>query len=250
MVTIDLSGKTSLITGGGQGLGAATCEVLDKAGANVIINYFSDSAGINLKRAEETASKLAGKSMLADADVRDAEQVRQMFEKTLERFGAIDIVINNAAVLRDRSIKKMTCQEWNDVIDTNLTGVFNVCKEAAEKLSDGGRIVNFSSISGVLGFFGQGNYAAAKAGVIALTKVLSKELARRKVTVNAVAPGVVLTEMGKSIPEEVRKQMLNSIPLGRFGEPNEIANVILFLCSDLASYITGQVIHINGGWVG
>ena len=250
MVTIDLSGKTALVTGGGQGLGAATCDVLDRAGANVVINYFSDSAGINLKRAEQTASKHSGKTMLADADVRDTEHVHQMFEKTLERFGTLNIVINNAAVLRDRTIKKMTCQEWNEVIDTNLTGVFNVCKEAAEKITDGGRIVNFSSISGVVGFFGQGNYAAAKAGVIALTKVLSKELARRNVTVNAVAPGVVLTEMGKSIPEEVRKQMLKSIPLGRFSDPNEIANLILFLCSDLASYITGQVIHVNGGWTG
>jgi 3-oxoacyl-[acyl-carrier protein] reductase len=131
-----------------------------------------------------------------------------------------------------------------------LTGVYHVSKAVVEKLSDGGRIVNLASIAAVIGFFGQANYAAAKAGVIGLTKVLSRELAKRKITVNAVAPGVVLTEMGRLIPEEVRAEMLKSIPLGRFGEPEEIANVILFLCSPLASYVTGQVIHVNGGWLG
>ena len=135
-------------------------------------------------------------------------------------------------------------------IDTNLTGVFQVCRAAADRLAEGGRIVNMASISGVVGFYGQVNYSAAKAGVIAITKVLSKELARRRITVNAVAPGVVLTEMGKSIPEEVRAGMIAQIPLGRFGEPEEISNVILFLCSDLASYVTGQTIHANGGWIG
>ena len=144
--------------------------------------------------------------------------------------------------------KKMTPDEWKDVIDTNLTGAFNVCKTAAEKIGDGGRIVNVSSIAAFHGFFGQCNYAAAKGGIASLTKVLCRELAKRKITVNAVAPGVVLTEMGKAIPEAVRQEMLKSIPLGRFGEPEEIANVILFLCSDLATYVTGQTIHVSGGW--
>jgi 3-oxoacyl-[acyl-carrier protein] reductase len=141
----------------------------------------------------------------------------------------------------------MSAQEWQDVIDTDLTGVFTVCRTASEMLRDGGRIVNFASISGVVGFFGQANYAAAKAGVVAITKVLSKELAKRRITVNAVAPGVVLTEMGKTIPEEVRARMLENIPLGRFAEPDEIARVVLFLCSDLSSYVTGQTLHVNGG---
>ena len=149
-----------------------------------------------------------------------------------------------------RTLRKMSQEEWQEVIDTNLTGVFHVCKTAGDRLRENGRIVNISSISGQIGFFGQANYSAAKAGVIALTKVLSKELAKKRITVNAVAPGVVLTEMGKMIPDEQRATMLSLIPLGRFGEPEEIANVILFLSSELASYVSGQTLHVNGGWWG
>lgn len=251
MIQIDLSGKTALVTGGGQGLGAATCQLLSDAGAKVIVNYFNDSAGVNKELAEATAAKLTAGSVALEADVGNSSQVQQMFEKAAEQFGTIDIIVNNAAILRDRTVKKMSEGEWDSVIETNLKGAFNICRTAVAGglISDGGRIVNMSSISGTVGFFGQANYAAAKAGVIALTKVLSKELAFKNITVNAVAPGVILTEMGKTIPEKVRAEMLKLIPLGRFGEPDEIAGVILFLCSDLASYITGQVIHTNGGWI-
>jgi 3-oxoacyl-[acyl-carrier protein] reductase len=248
MISVDLSGKTAIVTGSGQGLGASTASLLAQAGANVAINYFNDPSGVNRQRATETAQAIGQKAWMVDADVRDPKAVEAMFSGTLERFGAVDIVINNAGILRDKTLKKMTHEEWQAVIDTNLTGVFNVCKQAAEKISDGGRIVNLSSIAAFVGFFGQANYAAAKAGVASLTRVLSKELGRRNITVNAVAPGVVLTEMGKTIPEDVRTQMLKSIPLGRFGEPDEIAKVILFLCSDLASYVTGQTLHVSGGW--
>jgi 3-oxoacyl-[acyl-carrier protein] reductase len=248
MISIDLFGKTAIITGSSQGLGAQTARTLSQAGANVVINYFNDSKGINLQRASETADAIGKNAMLAEADVRNYASVEKMFSDAISRFGTVDIVVNNAGIIRDKTIKKMSIGDWQAVIDTNLTGVFNVCKAASEKISDGGRIVNFSSISAFQGFFGQSNYAAAKAGVASLTRVLSKELGRRKITVNAVAPGVVLTEMGITIPEEVRTEMLKSIPLGRFGEPEEIASVILFLCSDLASYITGQTIHVSGGW--
>jgi 3-oxoacyl-[acyl-carrier protein] reductase len=144
----------------------------------------------------------------------------------------------------------MTEEEWQQVIDTNLTGTFHLCREAAKKMTEGGRIVSLSSVSGMVGFYGQANYAASKAGILGLTRTLSRELAKRKICVNAVAPGFVMTEMGMSTPEEVRSRMLKNIPLGRFGEPEEIAHVILFLCSEYASYITGQVIHVNGGWIG
>jgi 3-oxoacyl-[acyl-carrier protein] reductase len=248
VTAIDLKGKTALVTGGGQGLGAATVQALAHAGAQVVINYFNDPEGINSQRAEQMATETGSPTTAMEADVRDPAALTAMFDSIAARFGGIDIVVNNAGILRDRSLKKMSAEEWRQVIDTNLTGVFNVSKLAVERLADGGRIVNLSSIAAFEGFFGQANYAAAKAGVAGLTRVLAREVARRQITVNAVAPGVVLTEMGKAIPEEVRAQMLQSIPLGRFGEASEIAGVILFLCSDLASYVTGQVIHVSGGW--
>ncbi|NQT15384.1 MAG: 3-oxoacyl-ACP reductase FabG [Planctomycetes bacterium] len=250
MMAIDLSGKTALVTGGGQGLGQATVDALAAAGANVVVNYFADSEGINRRRADETVQRIGPQAAAIEADVRSLEQVESMIRQTMDRFGRLDIVVNNASILRDRTLKKLSPDDWQAVIDTNLSGVYHVLKAAAPSLSDGGRVVNLASVSAVVGFFGQSNYAAAKAGVIGLTKVLSRELAVRRITVNAVAPGVILTEMGKSIPEEVRAEMLKSIPLGRFGRPEEIAGVILFLCSELASYVTGQVLHVNGGWWG
>lgn len=250
MPVIDLTGQVAVVTGGGQGLGLATATALHSAGATVVLNYFQDQDGLNRDRAEAAAAELNVRAIALPADVRDRSVVESMLDTVIRRFQRLDIVINNAAIIRDRSLKKMSDDEWSDVIDTNLTGVYNVCKASHSRLADGGRIVSMASISGVIGFYGQANYSSAKAGVIALTKVLSKELASRRITVNAVAPGVVLTEMGQTIPDDVREQMLTNIPLRRFGEPSEIANVILFLCSDLASYVTGQTIHVNGGWWG
>jgi len=248
MVAIDLSGRTAIVTGAGQGLGAAMARRLHEAGANVVVNYFE--GGENRSRAEQTAAALGQRAAALPADVRDPQAVRGLFDAAAARFGRVDIVVSNAGIIRDRTIKKMAFEEWQEVVDTNLTGTFLVCREAASRLAEGGRIVTVSSISAFLGFFGQSNYAASKAGVIGLTRSLSRELARRRITVNAVAPGVVLTEMGLSIPEEVRAQMLQSIPLGRFAEAEEIAAVVLFLASDLAAYVTGQVIQVNGGWIG
>ncbi|MEX0776624.1 MAG: 3-oxoacyl-ACP reductase FabG [Phycisphaeraceae bacterium] len=248
MISIDLSGKTAVVTGAGQGLGAAVSALLYRAGSNVVVNYFEDEQGENHRRAEAHAASLGSRAVAMAADVRNVAQIDAMLNEAVARFGGLHIVVNNAGILRDRSLKNITPADWQTVIDTNLTGTFNVCRSAASRLCEGGRIVNFASISAVLGFFGQSNYAAAKAGVVALTKVLSRELARRRITVNAVAPGVVLTEMGQTIPEEARQEMLKLIPLARFGEPEEIASAVLFLCSDLATYITGQTLHVNGGW--
>jgi 3-oxoacyl-[acyl-carrier protein] reductase len=248
VIGINLGGKVALVTGAGQGLGLATATCLHDAGAVLVINYQPDATGRNAALAEEAAGRLVERALALPADVRDPGQVDSMMAAIRERFGRLDIVVNNAAVIRDRTLRKMTDEDWQAVIQTDLTGVFHVCRAATSVISDGGRIVNLASISGVVGFFGQANYAAAKAGVIALTKVLSKELASRRITVNAVAPGVVLTEMGKAIPDEVRAKMLAEIPLNRFGEPEEIAHAIAFLASDLAAYITGQTVHVNGGW--
>lgn len=250
MVEIDLTGKTYLVTGGSQGLGAATVRRLHAAGGSVFINYFPDESQANRQRAEELAGELGSRAVPVPADVTDREQVDAMFAAIRQHGYGLHGLVNNAAVIRDRTLRKMTDDEWEAVISTNLTGVFRVCRAAADVLADGGRIVSLASISGVVGFFGQANYASAKAGVIALTKVLSKELASRRITVNAVAPGVVLTDMGASIPEAVRSEMLKNIPLGCFGEPDDIANAILFLCSDLAKYVSGQTLHVNGGWWG
>lgn len=248
MISIDLTGKVAVITGGGQGLGKATAALLRKAGARVVINYLDDAHGVGRRLADEAVSELGIGTLAVDADVRSRDDLERMFARIHSTFGNVDILINNAAILRDRTIRKLSDPEWNDVIETDLTSVFKVTQTALQYMNDGGRIINMASISGVIGFFGQANYASAKAGVIALTKVLSKELAGRRINVNAVAPGVVLTEMGKSIPEASRQQMLDQIPLKRFGEPDEIASTILFLCSELSSYITGQTLHVNGGW--
>ncbi len=250
MIAIDLRHQVAVITGGGQGLGQATGNLLYAAGAKVVVTYLDDEAGVGRTRAAETVAPWQERGLAVAADVRSREQMQAMFETVQARWGKVDFLINNAAILRDRTVKKMADADWEDVIETNLSAVFRVVQTALPFLADGGRIVNMASISGVIGIFGQANYASAKAGVIGLTKVLSKELANRRITVNAVAPGVILTEMGKSIPEESRQLMLSQIPLRRFGEPDEIGKVILFLCSDLASYMTGQTLHVNGGWWG
>ena len=250
MPSIDLSGKTALVTGGSQGIGESIARTLHAAGASVAINYFDDDGGANQAQAAAIATELGDRILPVPADVRQPEQMAVAIEQTVAKWGGLDILVNNAGILRDRTLKKMSETEWQDVIDTNLSGVFHSCKAAVDHLNESGRIVSIASLAAATGFFGQANYVAAKSGVIGLTKVLSKELARKNITVNAVAPGVINTEMGESIPEENKKWMISQVPLARFGEPEEIANVVLFLASDLASYVTGQTIHVNGGWWG
>ena len=171
-----------------------------------------------------------------------------MMEQIKTDFGGLDILVNNAGILQDRTIRKMTPKEWESVLRVNLTGALNCIQHAIPILRSGGRIVNLSSVSGQLGLFGQANYASSKAGLIALTKVAARELARQQITVNAVAPGFIDTEMTRSMPEAVTQQFLTQIPLGRIGQVEDVVSAVLFLCSPLTGYITGQVIHVNGGF--
>ena len=231
MISIDLSGKVALITGASQGIGACIARTFHGAGADVILNHPGKAAtGADAEvLAGELNAARPDSALVVAADVSNEEQVRAMMESTREWRGGIDFLVNN---------------------DVNLTGVFLCCQQGLAVMRDGGAIVSFGSIAAIQGFFGQANYAAAKAGVQSMMRVLSREVARRGIRANAVAPGVIDTSMAATIPESVREEMLKNVPLGRFGTTEEVANVILFLCSPLSSYVTGQTIEINGGWRG
>jgi 3-oxoacyl-[acyl-carrier protein] reductase len=246
-ITIDLSGQVALITGASQGIGAEIARTLDRAGARVVLNH--PDVGSTRADAEAVAAGLSDPLVLA-ADVSDPAAVRAMMDQVRAARGGLDILVNNAGILRDRSVAKMTIEEWRSVIDVNLSGVFFGCKFGLEVLRDGGSIVNLGSLSAQAGFHGQANYASAKAGVQALTRVLARECARRSIRVNAVAPGVIDTPMMAAVAENVREGMVQSIPLRRFGTTREVADVVLFLVSPLASYVTGHVLEVNGGWRG
>lgn len=245
--TIDLSGQSALVTGASRGIGAAIARTLHTAGATVWINHpgLPDTEADARALIDELNAARPGTARAIAADVSDPDAVAAMMREV----GALDCVVNNAGILRDRTAAKMSIDEWRQVIDVNLTGVFLVSKHALEILRDGGAIVNLGSISGTLGFFGQANYAAAKGGVASLTRVLSREAARRGIRVNAIAPGVIDTTMAGSIPAPSLAEMLRNVPLGRLGAPEEVARVALFLASPLASYVTGQTIGVNGGWI-
>lgn len=251
MVHYDFKGKTVLVTGSSRGMGAAILEMFGKSGAICILNYFDDPDGNNRRDAEETAERIktaGAEAHLMATDVRNYDQVQQLMAQIKEQFGGLDVLVNNAGVLRDRSVKKMTPEEWHTVMDTNLDGVFFCSKLGAEIMNENGRMVNIASIAGIVGFHGQANYAAAKAGVIALTKVLSKELARRGITVNAVAPGVIQTSMLEGLKPEVLESYEKQIPVGRIGRTEDVAHAVLFFACPESSYITGQALPITGGW--
>jgi 3-oxoacyl-[acyl-carrier protein] reductase len=254
MMTFQFPGKVVLVTGSSRGIGAAVLTGFAKAGATCVLHYWDDPDGANRKDAESLAATLralpgAGPLHVLAADVRDAAQVEALMKQVKEKCGGLDILVNNAGIIRDRTLKKMTLDEWHAVIQTNLDGVFHCCKYGTEILRDGGRIVSMASVAGLVGFHGQTNYAAAKAGVIGMTRVLAKELARRQITVNAVAPGVIQTAMLGEVKDEVKAEYLKQIPLGRLGQPEDVANAVLFLASEESGYITGQVLPVTGGWV-
>lgn len=254
MIKHDYQGKVALVTGSSRGIGSAILTGFAEAGACCILHYWDDPEGANRRDAEALADQLRKLPLepgvhTLPADVRDPEQVQTLMARVKEICGGLDILVNNAGILRDRTMRKMTMDEWNSVIGTNLTGVFHGCKFGAEIMHDHGRIVNIASVAGLVGFPGQANYAAAKAGVIGMTRSLSKELARRGITVNAVAPGVIQTSMMNDIREEMRAEYLKQIPMGRFGATRDVANAVLFLAAEESEYITGQVIPVTGGWM-
>ena len=244
-----LDGKIALVTGGSRGIGRAVAIELAKEGAAVAINYAGNKAAA--EEVQSIITQMGGKAMIIQADVSDEKSAMQMVEEVIAQLGGIDILVNNAGITRDGLFIRMKEEDWNAVINTNLTGIFNCTKVAAKYMMKkrSGRIINMSSVSGIMGNAGQTNYAAAKAGVIGFTKSLAREMASRGITVNAVAPGFIATDMTAAMPEKAQEHVLASIPLGKMGKPEDIANAVLFLASDKASYITGQVIHVDGGMV-
>lgn len=252
MIRYEFPNKVVLVTGSSRGIGAAVLAAFARAKAITVLHFWDDPDGANRKDAEALAAQLRAEQAqvhIVGADVRDAQQIEGLFRRVKEICGGLDVLVNNAGIIRDRTLKKMTLDEWHAVIQTNLDGVFHCCKYGIEVLRDGGRVVNMASVAGLVGFHGQTNYAAAKAGVIGMTRVLAKELARRQITVNAIAPGVIQTPMLGEVKPEVMTEYLKQIPLGRLGLPDDIANAVLFLSSEESGYITGQVLPVTGGWV-
>jgi len=251
MIRYDFRSKNVLVTGSSRGIGAAILEGFARAGASVWLHYWDDPGGANKADALRLAEKLKGlgnEPNVVSGDVRNPKDVEAIMQLIHQRANGLDILVNNAGILRDRTIRKLTLDDWRAVMDVNLDGVFHCCKYVVETLRDGGRIVNIASIAGLFPFHGQSNYAAAKAGVIALTKVLAKELARRQITANAIAPGVIQTSMIGDIKPVVLEGYLKQIPIGRLGKPEDVANAVLFLASEESGYITGQVLPVTGGW--
>lgn len=242
-----LDGMVAIITGSSRGIGRAVAVALAKAGADVVVNY----AG-RAEAAEETArlvTEQGRRALVIKADVSNAEQVKAMVDETIKEFGRLDILVNNAGITRDNLIMRMKDDEWDAVLNTNLKGAFNCSRAVVRPMlkAKGGRIINISSVVGINGNAGQVNYSAAKAGMIGLTKTLAGELGSRNITVNAVAPGFITTDMTEGLSQEVKEQLTNRVPLGRLGAPEEIAELVTFLCSPAAGYITGQVIAVDGG---
>lgn len=246
---MDLKGKTAVITGSGRGLGKAIALKLAGMGANIVLNDIESSVAV-----DETAiefRKSGYNVLVTKGDVRNPDDVDAMISKALEVFGSVDILVNNAGITKDNLMLRISEKDWDDVLDINLKGAFLCTKAVARAMmkQKSGKIINISSVAGVMGNAGQANYSASKAGLIGLTKTTAKELASRGITCNAVAPGIIKSKMTDVLPEKVKENYLNNIPLGRFGTPEDVADVVSFLASKLSDYVTGQVIHIDGGLV-
>jgi 3-oxoacyl-[acyl-carrier protein] reductase len=246
---MNLAGKTALVTGASRGIGREIALELARQGANVAVNF----AGSEAKAGEvvDEIKSLGRDAFTVKCNVSSADEVTQMVKETIDRFGKLDILVNNAGITKDNLIMRMKEEEWDDVLNINLKGVFLCTKAVTRQMMKQriGRIINIASIVGVSGNPGQANYVAAKAGVIGLTKTTAKELASRNITVNAIAPGFITTDMTDKLPEDVKAEMLKQIPLARLGDPKDIAKLTAFIASDDSSYITGQTFHVDGGMV-
>lgn len=244
-----LEGKKALVTGASRGIGREVALELARQGADVAINYSGSEAKAN--EVVDEIKALGRKAFAIQCDVANSESVTSMIKEVVEQFGRVDILVNNAGITRDNLLMRMKEDEWDSVINTNLKGVFLCTKAVTRQMMKqrSGRIINMASIVGVSGNAGQANYVAAKAGVIGLTKTTAKELASRGITVNAIAPGFISTDMTGELPIDVQKAMLDQIPLARFGDPKDIAAVASFLASDASKYMTGQTLHVDGGMV-
>lgn len=246
---MQLKGKTAIVTGGSRGIGKSIALELASRGANVAVNCTK-----SIESAEAVIKEIRNmgvSGMAVKADVSNSEEVENLVNEVLNTFGSIDILVNNAGITRDNLIIRMTEKDFDDVISTNLKGAF-ICTKAISKVmikQKSGKIINVSSVVGIVGNAGQSNYAAAKAGLIGFTKSMAKELAKRGINVNAVAPGFIETDMTSRLPEKVKEEFVNSIPMMRAGKPEDIAKAVLFLASEYSDYITGQVINIDGGMV-
>lgn len=242
----DLSGKVAIVTGGSRGIGRAICLALAEAGADILLNYSrSDKEADKVKKEIE---KFGRKCVTVRANVGNFQQAQGLGKAVMSHFGKVDILVNNAGINRDRTLKRMTYEQWNEVIQTNLGSVFNCTKAVIDPLSErGGVIISISSIIGEMGNLGQCNYASTKAGIIGFTKTMARELAKSNIRVNAIAPGFVETDMLGTVPEDIRDQIKKEIALGRFGTPEEIAMSVVYLCSTAAGWITGVTLRINGG---
>ncbi len=246
---MQLKGKTAIITGGSRGIGREIAIRLAKAGANIVVNYTNNSEAANEVVVE--AQKLGVDAISLKADVSKDEEVESLVKQVLNKFDSIDILVNNAGITRDGLIIRMSEKDFDDVININLKGAFNFTKHVSRVMikQRSGKIVNISSVVGIIGNAGQSNYSAAKAGLIGFTKSIARELAGRNINVNAVAPGFIETDMTSILSENVKGEMINSIPLKKAGKPQYIADTVLFLSSSMSDYITGQVINVDGGMV-
>jgi 3-oxoacyl-[acyl-carrier protein] reductase len=243
----DFTGKVTLVTGSSRGIGAEMIKAFGTRGARCVVNYVGDEQGRNKADALGVAKEL-NDPLVIECDVTQPEQAEAMMKQIQDQRGGLDILVNNSGIISDRTIKKMSLNEFESVIRVNLIGTFTVTQKAATILRNGGRVINMSSVSGQMGLFGQANYSSSKAGIIALTKVSAREFARQNITVNAIAPGFIDVGMSKGMPDEVTQNFIKQIPLARLGEAHEIVDAALFLASPMASYITGQVLNVNGGF--